>query len=77
MKEEIQKIVITHLKSIHRFYGEATGLKFARKHMNWYLGNFNDGKSFSKFFNSLKTTYDQIVQMETFLSEGNMILKAA
>jgi hypothetical protein len=45
--------------------------------MSWYLGNFNDGKPFSKFFNSLKTTYDQIVQMETFLIEGNMVLKAA
>jgi tRNA-dihydrouridine synthase B len=76
-KEEIQKIVMTHLKSIHKFYGESTGLKFARKHMNWYLGNLNDGKPFSKFFNSLKTTYDQIVQMETFLSKGNMVLKAA
>ena len=52
-KEEIQKIVMTHLKSIHKFYGESTGLKFARKHMSWYLGNFNDGKPFSKFFNSL------------------------
>ena len=65
-KEEIQKIVMTHLKSIHKFYGESTGLKFARKHMSWYLGNFNDGKPFSKFLIP-KTTYDQIVQMETFL----------
>ena len=53
-KEEIQKIVMTHLKSIHKFYGQSTGLKFARKHMNWYLGNFNDGKPFSKFLIPLK-----------------------
>ena len=32
-----KQIIWRHIKAIHSFYGDAMGLKFARKHIAWYL----------------------------------------
>lgn len=35
--EELYSVVRDHLQRLHRFYGERTGVRVARKHINWYL----------------------------------------
>ncbi len=37
--EEIRDILIGHLRALHVFYGEAAGVRIARKHLGWYLKN--------------------------------------
>ena len=35
-KQELRDIMLGHLEEMHRFYGEATGVRVARKHLTWY-----------------------------------------
>ncbi len=34
---EIQNIIMTHLDSLYSFYGNASGVRIARKHIGWYF----------------------------------------
>ncbi len=36
---EIQNIILTHLDSLYSFYGNASGVRIARKHIGWYFKN--------------------------------------
>ncbi|NIV17149.1 MAG: tRNA dihydrouridine synthase DusB [Woeseiaceae bacterium] len=38
-KSELRDIMLGHLKNMHRFYGEPTGIRVARKHLTWYCQN--------------------------------------
>lgn len=33
---ELRDMMLDHLRDMHRFYGEETGVRVARKHINWY-----------------------------------------
>jgi len=35
-KDELRAIMLGHLEEMHRFYGESTGVRVARKHLTWY-----------------------------------------
>ena len=35
-KINLRAIMLDHLEEMHRFYGEATGVRVARKHLTWY-----------------------------------------
>lgn len=35
--QEIAGIMLEHLDNLYSFYGEFTGVRMARKHLNWYL----------------------------------------
>lgn len=38
---EIQNTIMTHLDSLYSFYGNASGVRIARKHIGWYLKNIS------------------------------------
>jgi len=38
LRGELRDIIVTHLDSVYRFYGEETGVRIARKHLGWYCG---------------------------------------
>ncbi len=35
--EEVHRVMVHHISGLHAFYGEAQGLRVARKHFGWYL----------------------------------------
>jgi len=35
--QEIADVMLEHLDNLYTFYGEFTGVRMARKHLNWYL----------------------------------------
>ena len=35
-KNELRDIMLDHLRGLHRFYGDNTGVRVARKHITWY-----------------------------------------
>ncbi|MDH3374665.1 MAG: tRNA dihydrouridine synthase DusB [Gammaproteobacteria bacterium] len=44
-KNELRDTMLDHLKDMHRFYGNSTGVRVARKHLTWYckhLANADD-----------------------------------
>ena len=68
-KNEIELILLEHVKALHEFYGEHQGVRIARKHTSWYLadeqlsgnGTGNDSaKEFKKKFNHLLSASEQL-----------------
>ncbi len=39
---EVRGIILSHLESLYAFYGEDTGVRFARKHLGWYFASLPD-----------------------------------
>jgi len=58
--EEVRSIVIEHVKDLHRFYGEFMGVRFARKHVSWYMQTHEQGKAFRSIFNALEQPTEQL-----------------
>ena len=57
---EVKRVIVRHLKEMHRFYGEFLGLRIARKHLGWYLASLPHGKQYSSQFNLLPSATEQI-----------------
>jgi len=45
-KKELRDIMLGHLKDLHRFYGEPTGVRVARKHLTWYCRHLVNAEHF-------------------------------
>ncbi len=45
-KSELRDIMLGHLEEMHRFYGESTGVRVARKHLTWYAKHLVDADAF-------------------------------
>ncbi len=45
-KTDVRDIMLGHLDEMHRFYGELTGVRVARKHLTWYCDNLEDADEF-------------------------------
>ncbi len=55
---EIQITLLTHINLLHQFYGEARGVRIARKHFNWYMTQFPKN-SYNNEFNQITTAQQQ------------------
>ena len=45
-KNELRDIILGHLNDLHRFYGETTGVRVARKHLTWYCDQLENAAEF-------------------------------
>ena len=45
-KNELRDIMLDHLRELHRFYGELTGVRVARKHLTWYCNSLVNADDF-------------------------------
>ncbi len=45
-KKELRDMMLGHLKELHRFYGDKTGVRVARKHLTWYCSNLANSDDF-------------------------------
>jgi tRNA-dihydrouridine synthase B len=45
-KSELRDIMLAHLNELHRFYGNQTGVRVARKHLTWYCDNLASADEF-------------------------------
>jgi len=58
--EEKRSILIEHVKELHKFYGDFMGVRFARKHVSWYLQLLDPEKQFRSIFNAIESEQDQL-----------------
>ncbi len=58
--EEIRSILIGHVQELHKFYGDFMGVRFARKHVSWYLQTLDPEKQFRSIFNALESEQQQL-----------------
>jgi tRNA-dihydrouridine synthase B len=45
-KKELRDIMLDHLSELHRFYGDQTGVRVARKHLTWYCDKLASADEF-------------------------------
>jgi tRNA-dihydrouridine synthase B len=77
-KNELRDIMLGHLKDMHRFYGESTGIRVARKHLTWYCQSLVNADGFRNEVVRVRSAAEQIeLTREYFDREGGGISIAA
>ncbi|MBT8102349.1 MAG: tRNA dihydrouridine synthase DusB [Gammaproteobacteria bacterium] len=59
-KTELRDIMLGHLSDLHRFYGDLTGVRVARKHLTWYCNSLDDAASFRHQVVRVESASEQI-----------------
>lgn len=64
----VESVVLEHVAALHQFYGEYKGVRFARKHVAWYLDRYETAAHFRRGFNTLTTASEQLDALKQFFS---------
>lgn len=65
---EVKSLVIEHVKALHHFYGEYKGLRIARKHVSWYIQEYDNHHQFRRLFNAIEDSRHQLEALEAFFN---------
>ena len=57
---EIRDILLGHLQALHAHYGEASGVRIARKHLGWYAKDRPENAAFRAVVNRAQTAEEQL-----------------
>jgi len=52
-RAQIESLMQDHVAALHEFYGEAQGVRIARKHVGWYLAGDESAREFLRSFYTL------------------------
>lgn len=66
-KPEVLSIMLIHIADIYQHYGEYMGVRFARKHIKWYL------EANQELFGSSKEIFTRIVALESTVEQLEFI----
>ncbi|ACJ27258.1 Dihydrouridine synthase TIM-barrel protein nifR3 [Shewanella piezotolerans WP3] len=66
--DEKRQLMLEHLKMLYALYGDYKGIRFARKHVGWYL-NQESQRAFRAEFNRLVTVEEQCSMVEHYFDE--------
>ncbi len=77
-KIQLRDIMLGHLEDMHRFYGESTGIRVARKHLTWYCQSLVNADEFRYEVVRVRSAEEQLrLTREYFDREGGGISIAA
>ena len=78
--DERARVLLGHLRAVHEFYGEETGVRVARKHLSWHCKAYPNGERFWRSVNRVECARRQIDLTRDFfhrmLDEAPMRLAA-
>ena len=57
---ERAEVLLGHLRALHAFYGEAVGVRVARKHLSWYCRAYPHGEAFWRSVNRVECAKRQL-----------------
>ena len=63
---EIHGVLVAHVHDLYSFYGEATGMRVARKHISWYTKGLAGSAAFRHAMNQLQTCGEQLAAVDEF-----------
>ncbi|UYZ83386.1 tRNA dihydrouridine synthase DusB [Entomomonas sp. E2T0] len=66
---ERKQVMLEHLTALHILYGEAMGMRIARKHMGWYLSYLPEGIVFKQQFNQLESAQEQYTYIKNIFTQ--------
>jgi len=77
-KYELRDIMLDHLDELHRFYGELTGVRVARKHLTWYCNSLANAGEFRHQVVRVESASEQISLTKTYFDreDGGISLAA-
>ena len=77
-KNELRDIMLDHLSELHRFYGELTGVRVARKHLTWYCNSLANADEFRHRVVRVGSASEQISLTKTYFDreDGGISLAA-
>jgi tRNA-dihydrouridine synthase B len=58
--QEVRDVLLTHLRHLHDFYGEPSGVRIARKHLGWYAKDRPENAAFRGVVNRAETADAQL-----------------
>jgi tRNA-dihydrouridine synthase B len=64
--DEMHRLIIEHLADHYAFYGEADGVRIARKHLGWYTSKLAGGDAFRAQMNRLESSADQVAAVDRY-----------
>lgn len=70
-KNELRDIMLNHSRELHRFYGEATGVRVARKHLSWYCGKLANSDEFRNRLVRVGSASEQLRLIEEYFDRGD------
>ena len=77
-KYELRDTMLGHLNELHRFYGEVTGTRVARKHLTWYCNSLANAGDFRRQVVRVESASEQIELTKMYFDrEGGGISLAA
>jgi len=59
-QSEVARILLDHVARLHGFYGEAAGVRIARKHIGWYAKGHPQNAEFREIVNRAETAHEQL-----------------
>jgi len=65
-KNKLRDIMLGHLNDLHRFYGDLTGVRVARKHLTWYCKSLENSDEFRHQVVRVGSAAEQIRLTEEF-----------
>ena len=77
-KNELRDTMLDHLNDLHRFYGNSTGVRMARKHLTWYCKSLLNADDFRYRVVRVESASEQVrLTREYFSREDGGIALAA
>lgn len=65
--EQCSDTVLAHIRAMHEFYGEQSGLRIARKHIGWYIDRLPEGIETRREINRLDSASAQYDALAAYL----------
>jgi tRNA-dihydrouridine synthase B len=66
---EMRAVVLEHLEGLYALYGEALGVRIARKHIGWYVRRLPGGEAFRREANAIESASAQRAAVARFFEE--------
>lgn len=57
---QVRDVLLEHVQALHAFYGEAGGVRIARKHLGWYAKDRPENAAFRDVINRAETAAEQL-----------------
>ena len=65
---EVRNALLRHLNDHYRLYGEYTGVRNARKHINWYVASLPGGSLLRQRVNTMESATEQTQAVDAFFA---------
>ena len=75
-KNEVRDIMLDHLGDLYQFYGEAPGVRVARKHLTWYCAGLKNSQEFRSRVVRVDSASEQVRLTREFFgqqAQGNSL----